>query len=309
MERKIKKPPGVAGNKIVKQMANMPSAKKTKWHPAFCEAVQQELSDYRDSLEFKYEHPLNSEPLCIDLLIIKKPKDVVIDKNIARIFRADNILEYKSPGDYFSVNDFLKVNAYANLYASITPGVDFAELTLTFVENRHPRKLLKYLTETRDYTVKETSPGIYIVSGDYLPIQIIESGKLSEQENLWLKSLKKDLQTVNVGVIINEVDKSGNKASLSAYLDVLLRANPKAFMEARNMAKRKRSPTFEEVFTEAGIIPEWIERGRVQGLEKGLEQGREEVARNALAEGIPIELIMKISGFDEEALKQIQARL
>jgi len=282
---------------------------KTKWHPAFCEAVQQELSDYRDSLEFKFEHPLNSEPLCIDLLIIKKPRDVVINKNIARIFRADNILEYKSPGDYLSVNDFLKVNAYANLYAAITPGVNFAELTLTFVENRHPRKLLKYLTETRCYTVEETSPGIYIVSGDYLPIQIIESGKLSEKENLWLMSLKKDLKMDNVDVIINEAEKSGNKASLGAYLDVLLRANPKAFMEARNMAKRKRSPTFEEVFTEAGIIPEWMERGRVQGLEQGLEQGREEVARNALAEGIPIELIMKISGFDEEALKQIQARL
>jgi len=270
---------------------------KTQWHPAFCEAIQQELSDYRDSLEFKFEHPLNSEPLCIDLLIIKKPKDVVIDKNIARIFRADNILEYKSPGDYLSVNDFLKVNAYANLYAVITPGVDFAELTLTFVENRHPRKLLQYLTGTRGYTVEETSPGIYKVSGDYLPIQIIESGKLSEQENLWLKSLKKGLQTSKVGVIINEIDKSGNKTSLSAYLDVLLRANPEAFSEARNMAKRKRSPTFEEVFTRAGIIPEWIERGRVQG--------RYEVARKMKEMGDPIEKIHAITGLPTETIAKL----
>ena len=34
---------------------------------------------------------------------------------------------------------------------------------------------------------------------------------------------------------------------------------------------------------------------------------REEIARNALAEGVPIELIKKISGLDEEALKHIQA--
>jgi hypothetical protein len=45
----------------------------------------------------------------------------------------------------------------------------------------------------------------------------------------------------------------------------------------------------------------WAER-------KGREEGREEIVRNALAEGVPIELIMKISGFDEEALKHIQAR-
>jgi hypothetical protein len=270
---------------------------KTPWHPAFCEAVQQELFDYRDSLEFKFEHPLNTEPLCIDLLIIKKHKDVVIDKNIARIFRADNLLEYKSPGDYMSVNDFLKVNAYANLYAAITPGVKFAELTLTFVEYRHPRKLLKYLTGTRGYTVHATSPGIYMVSGDYLPIQIIESSKLPEQENLWLRSLKKGLQTVNADVILNEAEKCGNKASLGAYLDVLLKANPEAFLEARNMARRKRSPTFEEVFTKAGIIPEWIERGRAQC--------REEVARNAIVKGLPIDVIHDITGMDEETIKQL----
>jgi hypothetical protein len=282
---------------------------KTLWHPAFCEAVKQELSDYRDSLEFKSEHPLNSEPLCIDLLIIKKPKDIVINKNIARIFRADNILEYKSPVDYFSINDFLKVYAYANLYAAITPGVNFTEITLTFVENRHPRKLLKYLTETRGYTVKETSPGIYMVSGDYLPIQIIESGKLPEQENMWLRSLKKGLQTANADVILNEAEKCGNKATLSAYLDVLLRANPEAFLEARNMAIRKRSPTFEEVFTRAGIIPEWIERGREQGLEQGLElgleQGLEAVARNALIKGLPLDVIHDITGLDIETIKQL----
>jgi len=179
--------------------------RRISWHPAFLQAIQQELFDYRDSLEFKYEYQLTSEPLRIDLLIIKKPKKITIDKNIARIFRTDNLLEYKSPDDYLSINDYLKVYAYANLYAAVTPGVDLADITLTFVENRRPRKLIRYLTGTRGYTAEETSPGIYLVSGDYLPIQIIESGKLSERENLWLRSLAKDLQAVSAGSIIDEV--------------------------------------------------------------------------------------------------------
>jgi hypothetical protein len=237
---------------------------RISWHPAFLQAIRQELFDYRDSLEFKYEYQLTSEPLRIDLLIIKKPKSLIIDKNIARIFRADNLLEYKSPDDYLSVNDYLKVYSYAHLYAAITPGVDLADITLTFVENRRPRKLLRYLTVTRGYRVEETSPGIYLVSGDYVPIQIIESGKLPERENLWLKTLSKDLQAGSAGSIIYEVRKRGDKAPLDAYLDALVRANPEAFMEAEKMA-RKRRATFEEVFTKAGFIPEWIERGKEQG--------------------------------------------
>ena len=269
---------------------------KTQWHTAFFQAIRQELFDYRDFLEFKYNHPLAEEPLRIDVLIIKKPKDLVIDKNIARIFRADNILEYKSPGDYLAVTDFLKVCAYANLYAAVTPGADFADLSLTFVENRHPRNLLKYLREIRGYTVKKTSPGIYRVTGDYLPIQIIESGKLPEEENLWLKSLAKDLQAANAGSIINRVQKSGNRASLGAFLEVLWKENPRAFSEAESMARRKRE-TFEEVYTKNGVIPGYIEQGRLQGMETA--------ARNAMAKGLPIDLIHDITGLDIKTLEQI----
>ena len=293
MDTKKQPGPRVATKKFLKQMANMPSAgKKNQWHTAFFQAIRQELFDYRDSLEFKHEHPLAEESLRIDLLIIKKPKDLVIEKNIARIFRGDNIMEYKSPGDYLAVTDFLKVCAYANLYAAITPGVDFADLSLTFVENRHPRKLLKYLTGTRGYTVEEASPGIYQVTGDYLPIQVIESRKLPEQENLWLKSLAKDLQAVSAGSIIDEMQKCGNKASLRAYLEVLSRANPEAFLEAGNMVRRKRK-TFEEVYTENGVIPGYIEQGRVQGLEQGKREEKQNII-NLLKSGKSAEEIIQL---------------
>jgi hypothetical protein len=60
---------------------------KLKWHPVFYQAMKLELYDYKDSLEFMYEYQLTSEPLRIDLLIIKKLKGMVIDKNFAHIFR------------------------------------------------------------------------------------------------------------------------------------------------------------------------------------------------------------------------------
>jgi len=70
---------------------------RISWHPAFGQAIRRELEGYLDVLTFESEHQLATEPLKIDVLIIKKEKNVVIEKNIARIFRAFNVVEYKSP--------------------------------------------------------------------------------------------------------------------------------------------------------------------------------------------------------------------
>jgi len=86
--------------------------------PAFVEAIQLELGVYGDSLEFCPEYPLTSEPLKIDCVVVKKAKELVIEKNIAIMFRDVNLLEYKSPSGYVSVADFYKVYGYACLYAS-----------------------------------------------------------------------------------------------------------------------------------------------------------------------------------------------
>jgi hypothetical protein len=264
------------------------------WHPAFFQAIQVELYDYRSSLEFKCEYQLTSEPLRIDLLIIKKPENVTIDKNIAAIFRSDNLLEYKSPEDSISVKDFLKVYAYAALYAAISPDVDLSGVTLTFAGNRRPRKLMQYLAEVRGYKIRETSPGIHEVSGDYIPIQIIETKRLPERENVWLKSLANDLKTDGMKAILEEGRKQGLETPMGAYWDVILKANSKIFKEVLNMAE---AATLEEVLTEAGLIPEWMERGRKQGIEQGIERGREQgreygkeiIARNLLNMGMSIE--------------------
>jgi predicted transposase YdaD len=40
-------------------------------------------------------------------------------------------------------------------------------------------------------------------------------------------------------------------------------------------------------------------------FEEGREEGREEIARNALMEGIPTEIIQKITGLDIETIRHI----
>jgi len=251
--------------------------------------MQVELIDYKDVLEFKEEYQLNAAPLHIDLLIIKKPRDLVIDKNFARIFRTHNILEYKSPDDYLSVKDFLKVCSYANLHASITEGVDLSDITLTFVESRHPTELLRYLIDVRHYTVEETSPGIHQVTGDYLPIQIIQTTKLSEKENRCLESLRGGLNESSLNAILEEGVKWAREVNIDAYLDIISRANPKTFKEVYKMT----APTFEELLTEIGLIPKWMERGKVI------------TARNLLDMGMPIEDIARASELPIEKIRSL----
>ena len=93
---------------IINTMEPENETERIAWHPAFHEAVQLEFEPYWDYIEFVIEQQLTSEPLKIDVVIIKKKEGVVIDKTIGRIFRGYNIVEFKSHTDSLSIDDFYK---------------------------------------------------------------------------------------------------------------------------------------------------------------------------------------------------------
>ena len=172
-------------------------AKMLQWHPAFFAEIQIELQEDAEHLIFENEHQLGTKPKEIDVLIIKKDKGRVIRKNIGRIFRQHNIVEYKSPLDYLSIDDFYKVYGYTCFYKSDTSQMDsipIEELTITLVTGKYPRKLIHHLKTKLRYQVKKAESGIYYVTGDKIPIQIIVTKELTEAENLWLKSLTNELE-------------------------------------------------------------------------------------------------------------------
>ena len=79
---------------------------KLPWHSAFYAGIQIELEEEADKLTFENEHQLGTDPMRIDVLIIKKHTEEAIKKNIGRIFRKHNIIEYKSPEQYLSIDAF-----------------------------------------------------------------------------------------------------------------------------------------------------------------------------------------------------------
>jgi len=141
----------------------------TQWHPAFFGSLQIEFEKEADKLLFESEHQLSTKPMAIDVLIIKKISNEPIKKNIGRIFRKHNLIEYKSPDDYLSIDDFYKVYGYACFYkydTSITNEIKITDLTISFVCEGYPRKLIRHLETTKKYKISKHGNGIYYVEGD-----------------------------------------------------------------------------------------------------------------------------------------------
>lgn len=92
---------------------------RIQWHPAFYAAAELEFLSNRAELEFCREYNLGKKPLQIDLLVIEKLDDVSIENEIGHIFKRHNIIEYKSPGDDMTIDDFFKTVGYACIYKGL----------------------------------------------------------------------------------------------------------------------------------------------------------------------------------------------
>ena len=257
-------------------MKEMPAEKEVfQWHPAFYAGIQIELKEDKENLIFENEHQLSTKPMEVDVLVIKKEKDIPVRKNIGRIFRKYNIIEYKSPTDYLSIDDFYKVYGYTCFYKSDTGGVNEIpsdELTITLVSSRYPAKLIRHLIQERGFTVEKQEDGIYYIKGDYIPIQILVTSQLSENENLWLKNLTDNMQgTESVQKLIDEYEKHVDNSLYQSVMSIIIQANKEKFQEVTGMICEPLKEILLEQMKDE--LEEKMEQRLQQGFQKGIQQG------------------------------------
>jgi len=252
---------------------------KIYWHDAFYEALQLELYDHKNDLDFIFEHPLSKEALIMDVLVVKKKPGVQISKNIGHIFKTHNIFEYKSESDYLSINDYVKVIAYALLYSSFTPA-NVSDITVSFAITSHPRELLKYLTTDRGFTIQTADPGIYYVQGDTFLVQILEGKRLSQDENLFLQNLRSNLTAADITKSVEAYRKLKLFEKKNAYLDRMKQANLTKFKEALSM-----SASMKELFFTVADEENWLD-------DRYLAKAKT-IAKNFLLMGRPIDEVAK----------------
>lgn len=204
---------------------------KIQWHPGFVAAMNLELSQNRDDLIFEKEHNLNTKPLEIDLLIIRKDSSVHIANEIGSFFRGHNIIEYKSPEDHLDIDVFYKVGAYASLYKSYGKILDERkadDITVSIVRERKPEGLFKYFKE-HGYCVSNPEEGIYYVEGKILfPTQIIVTKELDIEKHTWLRVLSGNVEEKDVVRLLDRIKaltEKDDKDMADSVLWVMMEAN------------------------------------------------------------------------------------
>jgi len=150
----------------------------------------------------------------------------------------------------------------------------------------------------RNYSVAETGSGIYTISGDILPIQIIDSSQLSAEENLWLKSLRRELRYTVITRISEEINREGKTVHIAAYWNAILHANPAAIQEAIEMRKYSK---LDRVFIETGLAAKCEAEGRAEGEQRKAFG----IAQNMVKLGLPIETVISATELDPEKVKTL----
>ncbi len=257
-----------------------------QWHPAFYASLQIEFAEEADKLIFENEHQLGTKPKEIDVLIIKKNSSDRIQKNLGRIFRKHNIVEYKSPKDYLSVDDFYKVYGYACFYKADTSKenqISIEDITITFVCHKYPRKMIKHLKEVQKLNIVKQENGIYYIYNNIIPIQLIITSGLTDEMNLWLGNLTDGLrEKYIVDRLVKEFAPHQRENNYKSVMDAIVRAN-------------------REVFTEVGIVCDALQ----EIIEEIAEQRAEERVERKLAERLEKEVTERAEKLVEERVEKL----
>jgi hypothetical protein len=260
---------------------------RNQWHPGCSGAIELELRKDRAHLSFEREHLVNSKPIQMDMLIIKKAKGVVTENTIGKIFRGHNIIEFKSPNDELNYDTYIKGIGYACIYKANERHVDeisMDDITLTFLRSRRPGKLLKQLSE-KEYTITEPYVGIYYIQKDtYLVTQIIVTEELDAGEHVWLRALTDRLREEDarrLAFATRDLSLKGDVDNADAVIQVSMKANKDIFERMREdkivceALREFFQPEIEQQIKEAN--ESGIQQGMQQGIQQGIQQGSDAV--------------------------------
>lgn len=261
---------------MVKPKEKQPDA-KIQWHPAFCAAAELELRLNKADLEFKREYNLSKKPLQMDLLIIEKRKNAQIQNEIGTIFRGHNVIEYKSPDDGMTIDDFFKTLGYACLYKGLGEKVNqipLEELTVSLFRASAPKQLMK-----------------------------LDSKNHESLKVLSRSAEKEDIQKFTE--LARDFSEPGDKEKADAVLQVSVAANREKYDEVRrseNMCEALRELMKEEIEEE---LKKNREKSLVEGHSEGETQAKKEMAYELYhEEGFSIERIAKLVKQDRETVEQ-----
>lgn len=212
----------------------------TQWHPAFSRALQIDLQQDSDNLYFEEEFCIRKLPSRMDLRITMRNPSQTLHKDIGRIFTRYNLIEYKPPGDYLSLDDFAYTLGSGYLMKSggkYENAIPFKDISLSMVGYHYPRKLMGYLEAKTKLQITQHFPGIYYLTGDIFPIQIAVVKELDPNQYLWLTSLRYNLNEEQQNLLLQNYEQHKNDRYFEEVMSFIATINQKEFRRRPDMCK------------------------------------------------------------------------
>ena len=177
-----------------------------QYHPPACASLELEFRENQEQIVFRQEYPLNTKPNTIDLLIIKE-NDVALKSGLGAIFKKYNICEYKSKKDSLNERIYYRTIAYTYLLAAYDRKVQsLDEITVTFIRQSKPVKLLKKFSEW-GFEIIDYEPGIfYVRKSGHVDMQIIAIGILDKKYR-WITKLTDKVELDDMKDMLSEIEK------------------------------------------------------------------------------------------------------
>jgi len=283
----------------------MAKDKKVQWHPAFYSAMHLELKENKEDLEFTEELILNTLPLRVDMLVVKKKTSCNINNEIGRMFQMYNLLEYKSPEDMLNYDVFLKGMAYAYLYKAKEEHVDeimLEDITLTFIRERKPIKLFKKL-QNEKFRIEEKWNGIYyIIKEGNIKTQIVVTKELSRENHIWLNSLSANMNENKISELIHttkSLELHDEKMQADSIWEVVATVNKEIIEKVREDEKMCKAL--------AEIMKPEIDEAFNNGFHNGANESKALVFRNMIKDGMPREKAQKYAEISDQLAEQLLA--
>ena len=264
---------------------------RIEYHYGFYGAVHVEYEPRNIQMEYLQEHELGDEPVRMDMLILKHDQTPLTDP-VGSFFRGHNVLEYKSPEDHLSINDFYKVQGYAMLYKGLSRTmneVPAQELTVSIFQHAYPREMFRRLEEI-ELGITMFYPGVYHVTGRIgVPTQVIVTSRLPQNEYEAFKALSKDATREDLIRLLKLTQENEDPKMIDyvrAVLNVSIAINKRLFTEIKEagiMTEAVYSVFKEEMDKER---QEGRQEGRLEGKQEGRQEGILETLHGLVKDGI-----------------------
>ena len=208
------------------------SKSRSDWHEGFEALLRIDMYEYGDAVKIFTEHEIGSGPPRVDFLELVETERVSFKKEIFRIFRRFNIIEYKNPYDSLNERVLRKVAGYANMYignaeheGDVTP----EQVTISVFRERKNKQLFKKLQAAGMLHSAEAS-GIYRVTGiTDLPFQIVITEELEGDEYAAYRALTSRAKETDMRMLIENAREASSEIVRDHYnsvINLVLGKNP-----------------------------------------------------------------------------------